>query len=101
MGLCLTSSTIQANQDIINTILPSIMAYHDHLKRYRDTEDCGLLTIVHPWESGTDDSPRWDSILHRIDLNMIPTDIKADVDLNRKDIRYHISQERPTESDYY
>ena len=26
---------------------------------------------------------------------------KADVDLNRKDIRSHSSQERPTESDYY
>jgi len=77
------------------------MAYHDHLKRYRDTEDCGLLTIVHPWESGTDDSPRWDSLLHRIDLNMIPSDIKADVDLNRKDIRYQNSEERPTEDDYY
>jgi len=77
------------------------MAYHDHLKRYRDPEDCGLLTIVHPWESGTDDSPRWDSVLNRIDLNNIPTDLKANVDLNRKDIRYQNSEERPTEADYY
>jgi alpha,alpha-trehalase len=77
------------------------MAYHDHLKRYRDPEDCGLLTIVHPWESGTDDSPRWDSILRRIDLNMIPANIKANVDLNRKDIRYQDSEERPTHQDYY
>lgn len=27
--------------------------------RARD-EDSGLVTIVHPWESGADDSPRWD-----------------------------------------
>jgi hypothetical protein len=28
-------------------------------RRARDT-DTGLVTIVHPWESGADDSPRWD-----------------------------------------
>jgi glycogen debranching enzyme len=99
--ICDHGSDEQKKRDFIKKVLPSLMAYHDHLKRYRDPEDCGLLTIVHPWESGTDDSPRWDSILKRIDLNIIPTNIKADVDRNRKDIRYHDSQERPTEEDYY
>jgi glycogen debranching enzyme len=99
--VCDHGSDEQKKRDFINKVLPSLMAYHDHLKRYRDPEDCGLLTIVHPWESGTDDSPRWDSILRRIDPNMIPTNIKADVDLNRKDIRYQDSQERPTHQDYY
>lgn len=32
----------------------------DWLWRARRTDD-GLLYIVHPWESGADDSPRWDS----------------------------------------
>ena len=32
----------------------------DFLWSYRRTAD-GLLYIVHPWESGADDSPRWDS----------------------------------------
>ena len=99
--ICDHASDEQKKRDFINTLLPSMMVYHDHLKRYRDPEDCGLLTIVHPWESGTDDSPRWDSVLSRIDLNMIPTDIKTNVDLNRKDMRYHNSEERPTEVDYY
>ena len=99
--VCNHASDEKKKRDFINSILPSIMAYHNYLKRYRDSEDCGLLTIVHPWESGTDDSPRWDSILKRIDLNTIPTNIKADVDLHRKDSRHHISQERPTEDDYY
>jgi len=99
--LCEKASDEQKKQDFIHKLLPSIMAYHDYLKRYRDPEDSGLLTIVHPWESGTDDSPRWDSLLKRIDLDMIPTSIKADVDRNRKDIRHQNSQERPTETDYY
>jgi glycogen debranching enzyme len=95
------SADEQKKRDFLKNILPSLMAYHDHLKRYRDPEECGLLTIVHPWESGTDDSPRWDSILRRIDLNSIPSNVKADVDRNRKDIRYQDSQERPTHEDYY
>jgi glycogen debranching enzyme len=99
--ICDHASDQKKRRDFINTLLPSLVAYHDHLKRYRDPEDCGLLTIVHPWESGTDDSPRWDSLLNRIDLNIIPADLKADVDLNRKDIRYRRSEERPTKADYY
>lgn len=99
--LCNHSSDEQKQRTFARAVLPSIMAYHDHLKRYRDPEDCGLLTIVHPWESGTDDSPRWDSILKRIELDAIPARVKDDVDLNRKDIRYQDSQERPTHQDYY
>jgi glycogen debranching enzyme len=99
--ICDHASDEQKKRDFLNILLPSLMAYHDHLKRYRDPEDCGLLSIVHPWESGTDDSPRWDSILNRIDLNTIPADIKANVDQNRKDIRYQNSKERPTGADYY
>jgi glycogen debranching enzyme len=99
--LCEHASNEQRKRDFLTTLLPAIMKYHDHLKRYRDPEDCGLLTIVHPWESGTDDSPRWDSVLNRIDLNTIPTSLKAHVDLNRKDIRYQNLEERPTKADYY
>ncbi len=39
--------------------------------------------------------------INRIDLNKIPTAIKANVDLNRKDIRYQNSEERPSGADYY
>jgi hypothetical protein len=32
----------------------------DYLWSHRRTDD-GLIFIVHPWEAGSDDSPRWDS----------------------------------------
>jgi glycogen debranching enzyme len=99
--LCEHATNEQRKLDFLSTLLPAIMNYHDYLKHYRDPEDCGLLTIVHPWESGTDDSPRWDSVLNRIDLNTIPTSLKAHVDLNRKDIRCQNLEERPTKADYY
>ena len=53
--VCDHSANEQKKQAFIKTILPSLMAYHNYLQRYRDPEGCGLLTIVHPWESGTDD----------------------------------------------
>ena len=99
--ICEHVSDEQKKRDFITTLLPSLMAYHDHLKRYRDPEDCGLITIVHPWESGTDDSPRFDTILNRIDLNNIPAEIKAHIDLNRKDAVHDNAEERPTRADYY
>jgi hypothetical protein len=40
--------------------VPAVVAGLDWLWRSRLSQD-GLLVIVHPWESGSDDSPRWDS----------------------------------------
>jgi len=33
------------------------------LMRERQRSESGLIELVHPWESGADDSPRWDSML--------------------------------------
>ncbi|MEU8269811.1 hypothetical protein AB0B89_21960 [Sphaerisporangium sp. NPDC049002] len=39
---------------------PSLVAQHDYLASARDLGGDGLAAIVHPWESGLDDSPAWD-----------------------------------------
>lgn len=41
-------------------VVPAVVAGLEWLWRSRLSPD-GLLVIVHPWESGSDDSPRWDS----------------------------------------
>lgn len=41
----------------------SLKAQHDYLARERDLGGGGLAAIVHPWESGMDDSPAWDEPL--------------------------------------
>lgn len=38
---------------------PKLLAWHRWLHRARDPEGTGLLAIVHPWESGTDNAPRF------------------------------------------
>ena len=48
-------------------VYPRLLAWHRYLATSRDPEGTGLVTIYHPWESGTDNSPRWDAALARIE----------------------------------
>lgn len=41
----------------------ALAAQHDYLAAARDLGGGGLAAIVHPWESGMDDSPAWDEPL--------------------------------------
>ncbi|WP_433476355.1 glucosylglycerate hydrolase [Spirillospora sp. CA-142024] len=45
----------------IRALWPSLLAWHRYLAEHRDPEGRGLLTIYHGWESGMDNSPRWDA----------------------------------------
>ncbi|HEY1823288.1 MAG TPA: glycogen debranching protein [Trebonia sp.] len=42
-------------------IYPKLLAWHRFLARDRADKETGLLTLFHGWESGTDNSPRWDA----------------------------------------
>jgi Mannosylglycerate hydrolase MGH1-like glycoside hydrolase domain len=50
------------------TLVAAIGAGFEYLWRERRTPD-GLLRIVHPWEAGADDSPRWDAWVGSSDWN--------------------------------
>jgi len=43
---------------------PALVAYHQWLYRERDPHDDGLVLLIHPWESGLDNSPPWINQLH-------------------------------------
>ncbi len=43
----------------LHEMLPKLSAYYDYLERRRADSD-GLLQIIHSWESGWDNSQRWD-----------------------------------------
>ncbi|WP_219470340.1 amylo-alpha-1,6-glucosidase [Nonomuraea rhizosphaerae] len=49
--------------DFVRRAFPALAAQHDYLARARDLGGAGLAAIVHPWESGMDDSPAWDQPL--------------------------------------
>lgn len=85
----------------LNNTLPRLISYHNHLKHFRDAENSGLLTIVHPWESGTDNSPRWDQSMNAIALDTIPDDVKNLVHTSRTDTMLGDTSHRPKLEDYY
>jgi glucosylglycerate hydrolase len=71
-----------------------LFSWHRYLATARDPEGSGLVTIYHPWESGTDNSPRWDATLERISVGEVPS-------YTRYDLK-HVSDpsHRPTDSEY-
>nr|ASV46906.1 hypothetical protein [uncultured bacterium] len=79
----------------LTTLYPKLIAWHRYLLNERDPERSGLVTLFHPWESGTDNSPRWDEALNRItvDSALLPT-------YERADLKHADASERPTQSDY-
>lgn len=85
----------------VDGVLDNIIQYHMYLKKHRDNENSGLITIIHPWESGTDNSPRWDNVLSTIQISSIPKRIFREVHTNRTDNKLGKSQDRPRTDDYY
>jgi hypothetical protein len=71
-----------------------LLSWHRYLATARDPEGSGLVTIYHPWESGTDNSPRWDAALDRISVGEVPP-------YTRYDLK-HVTDpsHRPTDLEY-
>jgi len=57
---------------VVDRWLPSayarMLAWHRYLVRHRDPSGAGLLTIYHGWESGMDNSPRWDAAYAGVEI---------------------------------
>jgi len=66
-----------------------------YLFERRDAGGAGLAAIVHPWESGLDDSPAWDAPLARVEL---PPEGVAPYE--RQDRRHVAADERPSDAAY-
>jgi hypothetical protein len=49
-------------------LFPKLVAYHTWLYAARDPDRRGLVTLVHPWESGLDTTPPWMYALRRMRL---------------------------------
>lgn len=81
--------------DLVKSLFPKILKYHEFLLRERDPENEGLIYIYHPWESGRDNSPVWDEILQRIEVNRDELPVYKRVDNQLADPTH-----RPTDDDY-
>jgi glucosylglycerate hydrolase len=76
----------------IARLYPRLVAWHRYLAERRDPEGSGLVTVYHPWE-GTDNTPRWDAALSRLQVGELPSYTRTDTSLVDAD-------ERPTRAEY-
>ncbi|HEX6711599.1 MAG TPA: glycoside hydrolase [Rubrobacter sp.] len=85
---------VAEGREFLREVYPKLLAWHSYLATRRDPEESGLVTIYHPWESGTDNSPRWIPALERVEVGEMPDYERPDLD--------HIPDpsERPTGYEY-
>ena len=78
----------------IRRLYPRLLDWHRYLATARDPEGSGLVTIVHPWESGSDNSPRLDSALAAVTVGDLPPYTRSDLQ--------HVADpsQRPTMAEY-
>lgn len=74
---------------------PRLQAWHEYLFRERDPGGENLVYIRHPWESGMDNSPMWDSIMERLQLR--PGDVPP---YKRADTHLVAAEDRPQNAAY-
>jgi glycogen debranching enzyme len=86
-------------------LLPGLIKYHQWLYAERDPHHSGLVTLIHPWECGIEDTPYWSYMMYPA----APLRVRAlrkvrregILDAYRPDLKHAPVDERPTTSDFY
>jgi len=84
-----------AARELARRAFPALAAQHGYLARRRDAGGGGLAAIVHPWESGLDDSPAWD-----VPLAAVQPPPGGVAPYERRDRRHVDPRERPDDAAY-
>lgn len=77
----------------LERIRPQLIAWHEYLIGCRDFGGHGLAAVLHPWETGMDNSPCWDEPLSRVE----PAPAGS---FRRADLSHGDASDRPTDLDY-
>jgi hypothetical protein len=85
----------ESSKAFLGWLYPRLVAQHEYLGRDRDPTGIGLASIVHPWESGLDNSPVWDRDL--AELKVPPGAIPP---YQRHDLAHVNPADRPTNETY-
>ena len=80
-------------RDFAARAYPALVAQNSYIRERRGVK--GLAAVVHPWETGLDNSPAWDEPLHAV-----PADLSLFESYTRRDIDHARASERPTDEDY-
>ncbi|MDG4781011.1 hypothetical protein O7614_15295 [Micromonospora sp. WMMD961] len=81
--------------DALRRLYPALVAQQHYLADRRDVAGDGLVCIVHPWESGLDNSPAWDEPMAAVGAEAAV--MRA---YRRHDTAHADAAHRPTDLDY-
>ena len=81
-------------EDFVRRRWQDLYRWHSWLVSARRDPDTGLLTIVHNWESGLDNSPRWDGPLAAVPIGPVPPYRRRDIGVVGDETQ------RPTDGEY-
>jgi hypothetical protein len=76
----------------VRRLFPRLLAHHRWWYRTRDPEGTGLVRVLHPWETGMDNSPAWDR-----PLVQVPATTRA---YQRRDLDHVDASMRPPKTFY-
>ncbi|SCL27879.1 hypothetical protein GA0070624_3585 [Micromonospora rhizosphaerae] len=85
----------EASVRALRWLYPRLVAQQRYLTGRRDVGGAGLACIVHPWESGLDNSPAWDA-----PMAGLPADAAVMRAYRRHDTAHADAAHRPTDLDY-
>ena len=74
-------------------LLPKVDRWHQWFYDHRDPEQTGLVALIHPWESGRDNSVDWDAPFERVPVDGIAP-------YKRRDLQHADAAHRPTKYEY-
>ncbi|MFJ6169315.1 MGH1-like glycoside hydrolase domain-containing protein [Micromonospora orduensis] len=85
----------QASLAALRRLYPALVAQQRYLAGRRDVAGDGLVCVVHPWESGLDNSPAWDE-----PMAAVPAEAAVMRAYRRHDTAHADAAHRPTDLDY-
>jgi hypothetical protein len=107
VGLCLyelfrkLDTEVQAlHYDTFVAMSEGVEQYHNWLFRERDPWRENLVLCLHPWETGTDNSPAFEPLIDATSAYTRAKGLPVDTS-GRADTRHVQEAQRPTDRDYY
>ena len=79
------------SKGFLREVVPALERWHVWFQSRRSDEE-SLVAILHPWESGMDNSPRFDRALARVG--------GSGTEFTRRDLVHVAAEQRPTDPDY-
>jgi hypothetical protein len=67
-----------AGEARMGAVYPKLIANHRWWQHARDRAGTGLVTTLHPWETGMDNSPAWDAPLARVPTETTTVIVRRD-----------------------